>query len=493
VYLHREYPVATDQPAYEQLDALAEQLHATYRPVHSVVADPAAQPTSVRHLFGNGLFVSQDPEMQCNDVEHLRATLPDRFDQVASQISGLVRMSKPATVAHHDFHNAASGTRWLRAWQPDLIASVGLSQFALHSIVASHLLDVPRLLVLDSLRGNPQLRLMLPLYVQQANWILVADNTVRQELITLLGTQIEANIFSRDSSGEAPQHLITSIRERIASPRTTTQLTLGPIAAPQTARAESTARVHAATPLIVLGAERCGSNLLVNMLRDHPKMLLANELFNPRLIEQGSTPWKGACDLEVEQMQRLQRTRPAELLDYFMRKGQEQSTTYAGFKLLYYHGLADDRVTDMLIARDDLRVVHLLRENYLERFASYVRAVKADSWFDQANAQTTHQEAIHINPRDMATDFVQTAQFESRYRSMFQDHQVLEIDYRELSTNRAATMARLGDWLGLDLSLLSPKNQKTGPTDVKKGIANWQDVQQALKGTRWFNLTEADA
>lgn len=497
-YLNYEYPVAADRLVYEQLDALTAQLHATHRPVHSVVGDPMAQPTSIRHLFGTGLLVTHDPEMQCNDVEHLRASLPDRFHQIASELAGLVHMSVPAMMMQPDFQCAGSGARWLRAWQPDLIISVGLSQFSLHSIVASYVLDVPRLLVLDSIVPDTPLLLMLPLYVQQASWILVAEEAIRQDLIARFGTGIDDMVFVRSCNREAPRHLIQSIRERIESPRTKNQPTLGPMAAFRTKGSDSPAEMPGdeepgATPLLVLGAERTGTHLLVNMLADHRQIWLANELFNPRLIEHGIMPWNGACGVDNAHMKGLRLARPGEFFKALLRDGRTQSATYAGFKLLYYHGLVDDRVTDMLLTHDDLRVVHLIREHHLQRFTSHVRAQQYDKWSSQEHDYASAPGQVQLDLREMITAFVLTAQCEARYRAMLQDHQVLEIDYHELSSDLPGTMARLGSWLSLDLSLLTPKNRKTGPTDVKTGIANWHEVRRALQGTRWSELTEESA
>ena len=95
--------------------------------------------------------------------------------------------------------------------------------------------------------------------------------------------------------------------------------------------------------------------------------------------------------------------------------------------------------------------------------------------------------------RELAIDFVQTSQFEQRYRAVLQHHQVLELDYQDMNTDMVATLQRVCDWLGIERASLTSKSRKTGSRSVQDSIANWQEVCNALAGTCWSHLTETES
>lgn len=125
-FLDYEHPVARDAAVYERLDAWAAPLGAEWRAVHTVVADPAAQPPALRRRFGGGLFVPQDPRIHLADVEHCRDTLGERFAALTATLTSLAGVSLAGLMVQRELQEAFSMTRWLRAWQPDLILSLGL-------------------------------------------------------------------------------------------------------------------------------------------------------------------------------------------------------------------------------------------------------------------------------------------------------------------------------------------------------------------------------
>jgi LPS sulfotransferase NodH len=489
-----EFPIASEQVAYAQLDALAAQIGGIHRCVHMVVADPSEQPSVLRHRYGQGLLVLETPQMQCNDAEHLRATAPDRFDPLVRGLADTMGISVPSMACQRDLQTACSGTRWLRGWSTDLIVAVGLSQFGLQSLVASQLLDVPRLMILDRVPLDSPAIALLPMYIAQADWVLVPDEQIRDGLLAHLGATLGSKVsVVGDNQNLVPPPLLTAIQDRLGQPRTAAQPSLGIAAAFVTRKLEDTSETGSTTPLLVLGTERTGSNLLVNLLGDHPQLQLANELFNPRMILNNQLAWRSESTLPEAELLRLRHASPAGLLDALLQEGRDQGVRYAGFKLLYYHAMIDDRVLDMLVAHKDMRIVHLTRIQRLERFASYLRARESDEWYSQSHEQQPTPGPMTIDLRELAIDFVQTSQFEQRYRAVLQHHQVLELDYQDMNTDMVATLQRVCDWLGIERASLTSKSRKTGSRSVQDSIANWQEVCNALAGTCWSHLTETES
>jgi LPS sulfotransferase NodH len=457
--------------------------------VHTVVADPSEQPFAIKHRFGSGLLVLQDTRIQCNDVEHLRGTMPQRFEAVLRSLASALGCSFPVAVAQPDVQTACSATRWLRGWAADLIVSVGLTQFALQSMLAAQLLDLPRLLILETLPQNSPLMAFLPAYAHTATWIMVGDAASRDAMLAQLGEASADKLFVADPDKPLPDALLAAIDQRLRTPRMAQQPSLGSAAAFHTAAPMFEPDPALALPLLVLGAERTGSNLLVSMLATHPSLHFANELFNPRLIEADILPWSSANHVS-QSLLALRHADPNGLFAHLLHEGHDAQATYAGFKLLYNHGLVDDRVVDMLVAQKQMPIVHLLRRQRLQRFASLERAIASDKWSAQGNEKLAPATPVVIPLRAMVTDFVQTTQFEQRFRATFQQHQILELDYQDFSEDLPAATQRLGAWLDIDLGTLQPQTKKTGTRLLSQSIANIDEVRAALAGTRWRDLTE---
>lgn len=481
-FLDYEFPVERDRETYERLDAWAGSLDAECRVVHTVVADPAAQPIALRARCGEGLFVPQDSGIHLNDVEHVRDTLGDRFDALLTTLQDVAQASLAALMVQPQMQEAFSMTRWLRAWQPDLIVSLGIGQGAMQAMIASFVLDVPRVAVIDTLKDDSLFATLLPLHAQQAELLLAGDATTHDQLAAHLAGRPDKALRANDPAA------LPRVAALLRRERSHDQPTLGPDAAFRTRPSE--ARELPAKPFVVLGTERTGSNMLVDMLSTRPGVCCAGELFNPRRIRERVIDWPRGLRDDRDELLALRRRSPRELHQRLCASAARDGAHHVGCKLLYYHGLIDDRVTDFLAARDDLPFVHLTRRQRLRQSLSMARAKQSDEWFAQHGTRRPSTQAFELDTRAVATDFTMGELFEQRYRALLRRHRVLELDYGELANRLPAATAQIGELLGADLGELRPRSVKTGGGDLAAAVANYDDVRAAFAGTRWQPLTD---
>ena len=380
VFARFAFPIAEEAALYRQLDELAKGLGAEFQVFHSVLPDPRPLAADLRARLGTGLFVPQHHGMHGNDVEHFRHTLPARCASLVSTLAAFSHASGAEVCARPEVLEAFGFARWVQAWGADLVVSHGLAEGSLQALVAAHLLDLPRCVVLTEPAIVFEYGVMLPLHVEQACVVVATDARVHDDLLARFGESVlDKMVVASDLTALAVR---AALGRALASPRVANAPVLGPTAAFVT-RPRATARtLTAASPFLVLGAERTGSNMLVDVLAVQPGIACANEVFNPRLIADGYMPWLSSSRVSEDELRRLRRDDPAALHTRLLLDGAETGASWAGFKLLYSHGVVDDRIVDALVAERELVVVHLLRADRLRRWLSLSRARASDAWFE---------------------------------------------------------------------------------------------------------------
>ncbi len=270
----------------------------------------------------------------------------------------------------------------------------------------------------------------------------------------------------------------------LARPRAANAPPRGPRAA-FTTRPAPPAGATAAQRFVVLGNERTGSNLLVGMLGMRPGVACAGEVFNSRAIDDGVVPWL-AGDVRDAELLRLRASDPAALLARLGHDGVAAGAGLVGCKLLYGQGMVDDRIVDAMVGDAGLRVVHLLRADRLARWLSLARARASDEWFAAAGTRPVRaDEPMPLDAQATATEFALSELQEQRFRAVFADHAVLELDYADLDQRLAESARRLGTFFGRDLGAMVPRSQKQGSRDTAAAIANFAALRDAFAGTRW--------
>ncbi|MCB9879699.1 MAG: hypothetical protein H6835_19060 [Planctomycetes bacterium] len=488
-FAFHEFPHAEHVRIYAQMDALAHALDAEWRMVHEVAADPGQLQPDLRARCGTGLLCPQDRLAHRNDVEHLRATLPARFDAVVDALRELPQCSRAAAIVRPELQAAASAARWTRGYAPALIVSFGLGEAAMQAMVAAMLLDVPRVHVLDTLQGDTAYALLLPLHVQQSALLVAAADGVADALQQRFGPAIAPRLGELDRDGAPSAAMARALVGLAGRARPATEAPLGPLAAFRTAPARRGDEPAAARPLLLLSGERTGSNMLLGALEGCPTIACAGELFNRRDLVERRLDWLRGAEVDPALL-RLRAADPGALHARLLRDGAARGAATVGCKLLYGHGLTDDRVVDHFASLPGLAVVHLLRRDRLRRYLSLARALRSDHWHADSGSQPTMRDAgpVHLEARDLAADFALNEQLEARYRALFAEHDPLELEYEDLVRDPQRAADRLGERLGTTLPALLARSRKTGGGRLPAMIENFDALRSAFAGTRWSAL-----
>jgi len=214
----------------------------------------------------------------------------------------------------------------------------------------------------------------------------------------------------------------------------------------------------------VLTRSRTGSNLLLSYLDGHPNVFAEGEIF-ARL--------KGADPL-------------VRLKSSFGR--QPRRIKAKGFKIFYYHPLdaPADSLWNELTALQDIRVIHLTRENVLRTLLSRKIAGMKDAWtgtrFDPVGTET---KQVELTVEELEEGFRQTREWEEAAAHRFRAHPILHVTYEELVGSPRKTFRRV---LGfLDLEYCEPRTnlQQQHPERMRDLIRNFDELKKAFAASPW--------
>ena len=230
----------------------------------------------------------------------------------------------------------------------------------------------------------------------------------------------------------------------------------------------------------ILAAGRTGSTRLRLLLDSHPHAKCHGELFGENI----STLAEPGSDLHKQ----LLGERSSDPAKFLHRRALDAGGAQAvGFKILY-HQLTRDwpGLLQAVLAEREIRVLHLVRRNGLKRFLSeyFVGTVTRKNLFFE-NETVPEVEPVSIPVETLLSNIEMLDRESEKLRGLFRNHPFHEIAYEESLDDTGPAVRGVLDFLGLPPAHLSVPIKKILPDNPARLIANFQEVEEALKGTPW--------
>ena len=155
-----------------------------------------------------------------------------------------------------------------------------------------------------------------------------------------------------------------------------------------------------------------------------------------------------------------------------------------GFKVFYNH-LTDDE-WKRLAARDDLKVIHLTRQNRLRTIISLEIAFKTGQWTKAGKSGGPKEKRVTLDPLKIMERLEQIEAGEAATRARFCDRQMLEIIYEELVKSPHAAFAAISTFLGVGgIDPVKIRLQRQNPESLAQLIVNYDEVASTLINSRF--------
>lgn len=235
---------------------------------------------------------------------------------------------------------------------------------------------------------------------------------------------------------------------------------------------------------------RTGSTMLTTCLQQHPDVVAHGEVFGPR----GPLAFYGVHyaqrpPLEDALVELRDRDPVRFLYDFVFRAGHRRAV---GCKLKYEELAlpAYDVVATALRADTDVKVIHLVRDNLLERYLSQHIAVEVTNVFNVQTEAPPEKVVVRLDAERCEEDFARTARRQEWTRRTFQGHETLELTYEELVADTEAVQNHVADFLGVERRPVAARTRRLRRDPLDEVIENFDELARHFEGTEYERFFE---
>ena len=234
--------------------------------------------------------------------------------------------------------------------------------------------------------------------------------------------------------------------------------------------------------------------MLVHLLRSHPDIISHDEVLSSGTLGgiTGTYLIKRRAEPDfAERMAAIRDRDPIKFLHKIVLDLQGKKAVC--FKLKHdelirpgYKVLRDEIVSDR-----DFRIIHLRRENLLRRYLSWYIANNVTRVTLAVHGQTVPElQPVVLKPRKVQKDFETILDREREFAELFAQHPGFQISYEEMVTPGSEKLQCLLDFMGVPRRDLSTTTQKLGGTDLRKAIANFDELRSYFAGSPFSKFFE---
>ncbi|MCF7861535.1 sulfotransferase [Candidatus Woesearchaeota archaeon] len=238
---------------------------------------------------------------------------------------------------------------------------------------------------------------------------------------------------------------------------------------------------------ILISPSRGGSWFLISLLSSHNDIISLGEVFHEDEIAFDHPDFNSNNKMVL-----LRNSDREGFLKKEVFKRYTQNIKAVGFKFLYYQLNFPEHVelNRYLKKEKDIKIIHLKRENHLNRLISFKIAEKTGQWRSKSlnDVKKISKVCFSLDDDECRDFFIQGEQDEIRFDNMFKHHEVLNLNYEDLVKFQTGKCSEILKFLGVDDKALSTKYFKQNLRSQSDVILNYDKLKFAFKNTQWSRL-----
>lgn len=236
---------------------------------------------------------------------------------------------------------------------------------------------------------------------------------------------------------------------------------------------------------IILCAARTGSTMLRHMLNSHPSICCHGEVMAGNIQSLVGLDNRERFPLTVK-FEKLRLDNPVIFMQEYVMFGGDMAAV--GFKIKYEELVLPEFATirNALLQNRQIRIIHLLRKNRLNRAISKFTATNIYGIYNISDpAHRPQIEAFILPPDECEEDFITTEFREIEFRKAFSQHSLLEVYYEDLVDPTANAVRQVQDFLGVQPAPLTASTIKINPEQAHDLLKNFVELKRYFTGSRW--------
>ena len=232
--------------------------------------------------------------------------------------------------------------------------------------------------------------------------------------------------------------------------------------------------------------ERTGSNFLQRLLCSHPNVICLGELFNPSDTIRGwacqttkaseeAHPDQGPPSITVDDD-------PVDYLETRVFRNYPDKIKAVGFRFFYDHARKGvwQNARDYVRIFNGIRIVHLRRDNLLDRYLSHALAKRSNEWIALEDQPEHYNGTVTLDPKHCFESFVLSRWYQDEAAGLFADHPLLDISYEQLCDDLEQQSGRLQEFLSLRHHPLCSDTKKQRHRPKREMISNYDQLKASL-------------
>lgn len=240
---------------------------------------------------------------------------------------------------------------------------------------------------------------------------------------------------------------------------------------------------------IIISLARSGSGWMVDLLNSHPNIIAKPELYNLKGTVYGLRNFKSY----EKRLDKLRKTRPIEFLEKIIFRKYRKKIKAVGLKILYEkYQFLNPRLLELreyIKRSNNMKIIHLVRENELKRLLSLKIASKTKKWHIKYN----HEKSV-LKPRlsygECLESFKRVDKKQKEFDAFFKNHNVIEISYEDLCNNRNKELKKIQEFLKVPVKKLKSDKIKNESRRLSKAIKNYYELKNKFKNTKYGKYFE---
>jgi LPS sulfotransferase NodH len=178
------------------------------------------------------------------------------------------------------------------------------------------------------------------------------------------------------------------------------------------------------------------------------------------------------------------RFRRNKLIHEFLSEWYARYQNYeaVGFKVNYSQ-ISRYPATISWVKQNDVKIIHLVRNNLLKRHVSNKIAIARDQHHSRKPLKPIK---VYIDPEILLDDFRRRQKRFDKYRKLFRDFPFLEVSYESMVADKGTETGKVLKFLGIEQVMpLTTDLVKVNPDSVEDLIENYDEVEQTLINTEF--------